>query len=304
MKGEKMSYKIIKGSFGLCYQGKRHVGSRPDGDSMWFKPDRPELLRGLGGRNADFNGGDFVQLRFEGIDALELHYPGSDHQHLDAAVAARNFLLNKVGFDVEYAPNNKIETSVRSSVPESVRGYILSRNIDPFGRPVAFVFTGSISQQDGNDIFLDTHWMDESLNAKLMQEGHVYPAYYRSRSGTGGLPWDIRERLTALADNAWMHDKNMWFVDKSRSNPRIRNKTELMELAIWPKLYRRLAKYFRANHNSLAGFETWLRADPQRDDNLWIIPREEDGNLHDIFEVHGDHINMLFWPEELIITPR
>jgi hypothetical protein len=282
VKETKMSYRLIKGTFALYYQGQRHVGSRPDGDSAWFKPDQTQLLDNLGGRNPDFNGGGFVQLRFEGIDALELHFPGS-----------------------EYAPNPDIPSSVRSSAPESVRGYILTRNIDPYGRPVAFVFAGAASETDGADVFLSVNRLDQSTNAMLMKAGHVYPAYYGSRENTGGLPWDLRNRLTELADNAWELDKGVWAVDVSMSYTRIRNKSELMDLAIWPKLYRRLAKYLDDGNIGLGNFESWLRdGGGERDDSIWIIPRAEEGNLHDIFDVRGNRMSMLFWPEDLIIMPR
>ena len=300
-----MPYRLIKGTFALHYQGQRHVGSKPDGDSAWFKPDRPQLLNDLGGRNPDLNGGGFAQLRFEGIDALELHYPGSAHQHKNASVAARDFLLNKMGFtNVVYAPNPNIPTSVRSSVPPNIRGYILSRTIDPFGRPVSFVFSGAAPEADGANVFLCVNRLGLSVNAMLMKEGHVYPAYYGARENIGGLPWDLRDHLTELADRAWERDKGVWAVDKSRSNPKIKNKVELMKLAIWPKLYRRLAVYFNDGNTGLGNFENWLRARPDRDDRLWIIPRAEEGNMHDIFEINGNKINMLFWPEDLIIIPR
>lgn len=300
-----MSYRLIKGTFALHYQGQRHVGSKPDGDSVWFKPDQPHLLNNLGGRNAKFNGGGFAQLRFEGIDALELHYPGNDHQHKNAAVAARDFLLNKMGFtNVVYAPNPDIPSSVRSSVPSSVRGYILTRTIDPFGRPVSFVFPGAAPEADGSNVFLRVNRLDQSVNAMLMKAGHVYPAYYGARENTGGLPWDLRNHLTDLADRAWELNKGVWAVDKSRSNPKIKNKAELMKLAIWPKLYRRLAVYFNDGNTGLGNFENWLRAEPDRDDRLWIIPRAEEGNMHNIFEINGNKINMRFWPEDLIIIPR
>jgi hypothetical protein len=48
----------------------------------------------------------------------------------------------------------------------------------------------------------------------------------------------------------------------------------------------------------------WLRADSDRDDNLWIISRGEFANMHDIFDVRGNTISMLYWPEDLIIVPR
>ena len=40
-----MSYRLIEGEFHLFYRRQRHVGSRPDGDSVWFKPTKPNLLR-------------------------------------------------------------------------------------------------------------------------------------------------------------------------------------------------------------------------------------------------------------------
>jgi hypothetical protein len=301
-----MSYQLVKGTFRLFYQGEdRHVGSRPDGDSVWFEPDQPALLSNLAGRSADFNRAGFAQLRFEGIDALELHYPGGDHQHAGAATAARDLLLQRMGFgQITYAPNDDIPTSVRSATPQSRRGYILARTIDPFGRPVAFVYVGNAPENDGAAVFLDVPRLNQSLNAQLMVQGQVYPAYYTARNNQGGLPTDLRDRLTDLAVTAWIGDRGVWPVDDSRNNPRIRDRHELMELAIWPKLYRRLAKYFRAGNAGLGNFDNWLRAEPDRDDEVWIIPTGELGNLHDIVDITSARINMRYWPEELMIVPR
>jgi len=209
-----MGYRLDRGSFSLFYQGERHVGSRPDGDSLWFKPDHPARLRNIAGRDADLNGGGFAQLRFEGIDALELHYPGSHHQHAGAAVAARDFLLREAGFgNIAYAPNDDIATSVRDAVPPSLRGHILIRTIDPYGRPVAFVYVGDPPEADASDVFLRIPRLARSLNAKLMDRGHVYPAYYTARDNMGGLPADLRDHLTALAVAAWNADRGLWPVD-------------------------------------------------------------------------------------------
>ena len=300
-----MSYRLIKGRFGLFYQGARHVGSKPDGDSVWFEPDQPALLSNLAGRSADFNGGDFAQLRFEGIDALELHFPGSDHQHAAAATAARDDLLQRIGFgQIVYAPNDDIPTAVRSATPQSIRGYVLARTIDPFGRPVAFVYAGNAPENDGADVFLDIPRLNQSLNAQLMAQGQVYPGYYTARNNQGGLPIDLRDRLTELAVTAWFADRGVWPVDDSRNNPLIRTPQQLMQLAIWPKLYRRLAKYFRAGNTGLGNFNNWLRAESGRDDEVWIIPTGELGNLHDVVNITGNRINMNYWPEDLMIVPR
>ncbi len=37
-----MAYRIVKGTFHLFYVAERRVGPQPDGDSLWFKPDKPK----------------------------------------------------------------------------------------------------------------------------------------------------------------------------------------------------------------------------------------------------------------------
>ena len=295
-----MGYRLIKGSFHLFYIGERLVGSRPDGDSIWFKPDRPNLLNNIGGRNGELNGGGFAQLRFEGIDALELHYAGSNHQLEEPTVAARDHLLEMLGFDdIQYAPSDGIDTAVRSCHPVQVPGYILTRAIDPFGRPVAFVFQGTTHETDGSEVWLEPPRLRRSINARLMGAGHVYPGYYT------GLPADLRNELTYQATRAWLADRGVWPLDTTNSGAAIANQAALSQRAIWPKLYRRLLKYFLDGNSSLSGFENWLRQSGEdRDDQLWIIPTAELGNLHDVIEISGSTLTMRYWPEELVIVPR
>lgn len=294
-----MGYSLIKGQFHLFYRSERHVGARPDGDSIWFKPNDRQQLRNLGGRSVDYNGGGFAQLRFEGIDALELHYKGSNHQKVPECAEARDRVLRLVGFTtVTYAPTDNIDTSVRTASPHPIAGYILSRNVDPYGRPVAFAFVGSTSQADGSEVWLTDSWMSRSLNARLVSAGHAYPAYYT------GLPTDLRNRLTRLTTNARNARKGIWRVDSSLSGANIRNASALERFALWPKLYRRLFAYFSEGNSRISGFETWLRADSERDDALWIISRGELGNMHDIFSVTGNRIQMHYGPHDIVITPR
>ena len=67
-----MSYRLVEGEARLFYRSTRLVGSRPDGDSIWFLPDNPNLLTNINQRSAELNRGGFSQLRFEGIDALAM----------------------------------------------------------------------------------------------------------------------------------------------------------------------------------------------------------------------------------------
>jgi hypothetical protein len=53
----------------------KETGFEPDGDSMQFKPDNPKLLDRLqrNGSGYRLTSIGSTHLRFEGIDALELH---------------------------------------------------------------------------------------------------------------------------------------------------------------------------------------------------------------------------------------
>ena len=295
-----MAYRLVRGNFRLVYQGTtRRVGAQPDGDSLWFFPNNPARLNGIAGRNADLGAGGQAQLRFEGIDALETHY-AAHHQQLAPALAARDFVLSDVGFtQVDYA-NGGQSLSASASVPQSLPGYILTKAIDPFGRRVAFVYGGNPPEADGSQVWIDEARLNASVNARLMARGHVYPGYYT------GLPWDLRERLTQLAQNAWFHFRGVWDegVDVSNTYTRIRNAAVLETLALWPKFFRRMVRYFQDGNTEATGFPGWLRADRGRNDELLVIPEGRATRMDDVFDVSGNRIRMYYWPEELVITPR
>jgi len=48
----------------------------------------------------------------------------------------------------------------------------------------------------------------------------------------------------------------------------------------------------------------WLRADPERDDQLWILSKGELANMHDVIRISGDRLSLRYWPEDLVIVPR
>lgn len=294
-----MGYRVVTGEFRLSYQGERHVGGRPDGDSIWFKPDHKKTLDDLEGRDAELNGGGCAQLRLEGIDALELHYPGAWHQRLPQCTDARDELLKQAGFkNVLFAPSDRVATAVQDSTPDSVRGYIVTRAIDPYGRPVSFAFIGKAPAKDGGEVWLDVARMNKSLNIDVLAAGHAYPAFYT------GLPTDLRKRLIAVADAAAKAKRGVWKVDQTNTGAAMSNATQLQGHAVWPKLYRRLIKYFLDGNSGLSKFDGWLRADSERDDKLWIVSQAEFGNMHDIVEVKASKIRMKYVPKDLIIVPR
>lgn len=213
-------------------------------------------------------------------------------------VASTDFLLGRLGFDlsqIEYAPNDDIPTFVRSTTPVGVRAHIMTRTIDPFGRPVAFVFAENAPEQSGSIIFLEVPRLDQSLNAELMRQGHVYPGFYSAREvdgeRVGGLPGDLRIHLAELARDAFDADRGLWPSDETTDGAIVSQDDDLAELAIWPKLYRRLAKYFDdpdANTGDLQGFIEWLHEDrADRDDLIFVLSIGELLNLSDIVTVEG-----------------
>ncbi len=296
-----MSYRLVKGEFHLLYHSTRRVGSQPDGDSLWFKPDDVSLFVNQPvGRSVKLNKGGFAQLRFEAIDALELHFRGTAQNH-KLAVESRDFALEQADFtSVEYSP--KLYLTVRASVPLNTKGYILVRrfrdgstNVDPYGRPVSFVFSGSTNLPDGTEEFVDVRRMDGSINAALAGSGNAYPAYYT------GLPTDLRNRIAALIDSAQSPPKGIWRKDKSTKGFRASDLDDIEPLVIWPKFFRRLVSYFKVPNVGVAGFEAWLR--DGHDDGLWIVSKGELGNLHDVLIVDDGRVRMDYGPGDLVIVP-
>jgi hypothetical protein len=293
-----MPYRLVKGDFQV-------VGGQPDGDSVRFRPNSADLLKGFPQGDAKISGSGPTkgtsQLRMEGLDALELHYlTPADHQEIKAARRARKvLLLDLLSFaDVQFNAN---ETAT-SSVPATIGGYILTNGLDSkqSRRPISFLFTGSTSRQDGSSVFVTTEMLVDSMNARLVAAGEAYPLYYNN------LPADLRGFMTGLVAQARTDELGLWPIDKSLKGIKATSQEQLKKYAFFPKLYRRLKDYFEQTAaNSLAGFDAWVRSDPtHRDDTVWISPIQELRHLHSTFKVSGAKIKMLYRPEELVFLSQ
>lgn len=256
--------------------GGRPRASSPDGDSVACRPDRPEFLRQLGDppRNAEIQPGGRVQVRLEGIDALELHYRGH-RQKRPQCVSARGALLRMLGFArVQYHPSTTahgIPMRVRGASPHPVPGYILVRQVDPNGRPVAFAFAGGAARGSVRSVRVSSRHAAHSVNARLLEAGHAYPAFYRT------LPAPLRRALNRCAQRACAARVGIWAVDRTTTGVRVTAASDLIRAAIWPKLFRRLTDYLRGarpgGDGALSGFLAWLqdRRFPSRDDGVELI---------------------------------
>jgi hypothetical protein len=75
-------------------------------------------------------------------------------------------------------------------------------------------------------------------------------------------------------------------------------------LVIWPKLFRRIVPYLASGFPDFDSFDAWLRADPvHRDDELFLIDKMEQGNMHNVVRGVGQQIQLTVWPEDFIISP-
>jgi hypothetical protein len=295
-----MPYTLITGQFHIHYPDIPRQGPEPDGDTLKFEPDNPALVDDLGravGVTPDFNGRNMINLRFEGIDALELHF-SEMHQQQRWSEAARDAMLRMAGFrQVRFFADlpHKVEAVQNHPRP----GYILTRTLDTYGRIICFVFSGQPNDADGARIWLEGPQLGRSMNAKLMAAGLVYPAFYTT------LPAELREHLAVRAIRAWNQSRGLWPDDTANKFwlHEIPDLATLETLAIWPKLFRRLAKYFAAGNHGLAGFDAWLRADPTNRDDRLLLPNADIVNMHNVVETQGNYIRMTEWPEDIVILP-
>ena len=179
-------YLLVRGAFIVA-------GKKPDGDSVRFIPDNPALLKSLkrSSRIAPSRDGS-VQLRFEGVDAPELHY---ENRRQPFSAEPRDALLERLGFTIVTYTKGGIVA--RSSVPERVRGAILSVAAEVYGRPISFVYRQrDIAGDDGTRLALSADLVQRSVNAWSLEAGLVYPLFYSS------LPTDARLTLREIAAGA------------------------------------------------------------------------------------------------------
>ncbi len=294
-----MGYRLVKGRYVLRYETEdgKWRASQPDGDSVWFAPDSPAHLSDFEGRDARFSVGGTVQLRLDGIDALEVHYQGG-HQPLELAHAARAALLRRLGFErVVLGPTG---VTVAESKPRSVRGYIAVRGVDETEsrRPIALAFTGSVPESSGRDVLLGPAHARKSVNVALARSGLVYPMIYTT------LPIELRRVFWSAIETARTEQRGLWApgVDRSVRPTKLRTRADLERVVLWPKLYRRLHDYLGA-HGDLSRFDAWLRAEPaSRDDMVLVRSLDDLRALHNVFRVEGDRISMRFDPIDLVVA--
>ncbi|TAE49639.1 MAG: hypothetical protein EAZ89_13970, partial [Bacteroidetes bacterium] len=181
-----MDYFLIKGHFHV-------VKYSPDGDSLMFKAENPkhwDLIQSEFRAEFETNFASDearVQLRLQGVDALETHYspmplpapkevgtltfsgaikpvPGRFKQPQELAAAATEKLLSILGVSkstwtstrqfiqsIEVKKGTATETFSEKG-KDGLPGYIVVNDIEQKGRPISWVFAGAPAVADGSQI--------------------------------------------------------------------------------------------------------------------------------------------------------
>jgi endonuclease YncB( thermonuclease family) len=275
-----MPFRIIRGTYHV-------VGYAPDGDSIRFQAENEATWDLLGGPPVALNGRRHAQLRLEGIDTLETHFL-SFHQPLDLAVKALDFLLHEVAITgVQW---DTLMTRI-TEANDGTTGYILSRQTEENGRPVAFAYAGTPPEADGKSVFVTRARVAQSINARSLAEGLAYPTYYR------GLFSDLRTELTAAVAAARDAGLNIWAEDKTNAGFAVTGLSSITDdHVILPKLFRRLAEYLEGD-GPIAGFHEYLEG---REEGITILSTAHFTHFDTVVTVEGTTVQLTEPPENLV----
>jgi endonuclease YncB( thermonuclease family) len=262
---------------------------------MQFKPDKPRLLDQLDRVDRPYRLTSIgsTQLRFEGIDALELHFEGH-HQPRPLADESRDYLTGLLGMNpVEYRAPDYV-TVKPPVLHDGTRGYILSRALEAHGRPVSFAFTGAPSAADGENLMLKAALLKKSLNYKSVQSGNSYPLFYDT------LFASLRATFTEAAQAARAAKQGIWKDDRSTNGLAVANETQLEERGvIFPKLFRRLSSFFDEGNSDIAAFLPWLA---KTEEQVLDLSTGNFTHFDNVLIVKSGNIRMTLQPEQLVFV--
>jgi endonuclease YncB( thermonuclease family) len=274
-----MSFILIKGTF-------HAMGYSPDGDSIRFKADNLENWSKLIGIPPVLNEFNHVQIRLIGIDSLETHFRQCK-QSIKWALSASDFLLKYLEIDeVKWHEDKNIIIKAK----DNIQGFILAKKTDQHGRPLAFVFKGTIDAKDGDILFLPIDLFLHSVNYQSLLYGESYPTYYR------GLAPTLRKKMTHAVNFAKKENKGVWEFDSTNTGFHVWDLfDEEKNMVILPKLFRRLVSYLEINQE-LEGFKNSL----VKSEKVLILPSQTKKIFRDIIIQEDTIFKLSELPENLV----
>lgn len=274
-----MDYYLIKGEFHV-------VGYSPDGDSLMFEADNKKHWEKIVTDHREvFNqkledGEGSVQLRLQGIDALETHYSPSpvstpkEVKNKTSNVAekpkmakvrqpdeygnlATTALLEHLGVDADSIKwrnsgwggayisqltmtSGRTTRTYKKKNADPIKGFVVVNDMDRKGRPIAWVFPGKTSIRAGSRM------TTSKLKGIVKQSGN-----YKLTSNGLVYPYffftleaALRDVLMNATENAQRQKMNIWSSDKSAKGITARKFSQFTDqYLLFPYLFRRLVKH-------------------------------------------------------------
>ncbi len=285
---------LIRGAFVI-------VGKQPDGDSLRFIADDTKLFGQLKNNSRiRLSKDNSVQLRFEAIDAPELHYLGAA-QPLGSE--SRDALLKLMGFKDPQFRNDG--ATVTSASVQTVRGAILSNAGEVNGRPISYVLLENDARglTDGTQVGVTNAILQKTLNAKQLLNGMAYLTVYSS------TPKVHQSFLRALTLEARASRLGVWARDAS-ANFKLVNKDSVNERGalILPKLFRRAISYLnaKAKNPSLGSIKDWMISTQTTgvpEDDL-VRTNLQTVRLSNLLKVAGNQVKFAVDTTELVFVEK
>ncbi len=264
-----MPFTLIRGTF------KPSAGI-PDGDSVRFAPDDVHLMRSIP-RVKMKQGATSVQLRYEGIDAVEKNAKS------ELAKKALQANLTFLGSSAQGA---------------DARGYILTRSGDANGRPVCFAYAGAAPATDGASIVLKTAELKKAVNYKMVKAGMAYPLFYET------LFKELRDVLDLAYEQAL--SAKIGIIKEDRSNEWVAysggDDAGLAKLPpIFPKLFRRLDTW---NKTTLEGFLTHI--EQTENERVHTLSDDRFLGFEDVIEIgkKAKTFRLRYRPDDMVFRPK
>jgi hypothetical protein len=193
---------------------------------------------------------------------------------------------------------------------DQIPGYIVTRDIELNGRPIAWVFRGSAPEADGAAITPDalTERAEQSANYYLLQQGLVYPYFYMT------LQAKLRNKLSAAVTQAQATamsatTTNLWHADRSIPGITIADIKVITQQAsgasdaalIYPYLFRKVLKFWYQTTPNVANTAVNLtdlcaKANP----NLFVVSEADFVKLDEILELKGNLLKMKKLPQDIV----
>src|SRR5262249_53492013 len=142
-----------------------------------------------------------VQLRFQGIDAPELHYRGESQPF---GRQARDVLINEMNFGLVTYSGLMV-----TNVQREVHGAVLVRQAEQHGRPISYLLWESDANglNDGDMVDVGPDLLKPTINHLMLERGMAYPLFYTS------MPTEHIQVFRATAKTARDNEIGMWPQD-------------------------------------------------------------------------------------------